>query len=200
MPRVPAQAMGMVGQPRAFHRSASARRLFQADRAGVLAALLRAIVAPLLLIATVILSSAAAFGVSMVVYDKVFGFAGSDVSVPLYAFIFLVALGIDYNIFLRTRVREESTRRDRHHARGGTPGGPRPLRRQGVQRSAAGAGCRHHHRQSGCERDAYWALIVLGVVLAVNGAVLARPARRRRHPVADRAVRVAAVRRSVRSP
>ena len=131
MPRVPAQAMGMVGQPRAFHRSASARRLFQADRAGVLAALLRAIVAPLLLIATVILSSAAAFGVSMVVYDKVFGFAGSDVSVPLYAFIFLVALGIDYNIFLRTRVREESTRRDRHHARGGTPGGPRPLRRQG---------------------------------------------------------------------
>jgi hypothetical protein len=200
MPRVPAQAMGMVGQPRAFHRSASARRLFQADPAGVLAALLRAIVAPLLLIATVILSSAAAFGVSMVVYDKVFGFAGSDVSVPLYAFIFLVALGIDYNIFLRTRVREESTRRDRHHARGGTPGDPRPLRRQGVQRSAAGAGCRHHHRQSGCERDAYWALIVLGVVLAVNGAVLARPARRRRHPVADRAVRVAAVRRSVRSP
>jgi hypothetical protein len=192
--------MGMVGQPRAFHRSASALRLFQADRAGVLAALLRAIVAPLLLIATVILSSAAAFGVSMVVYDKVFGFAGSDVSVPLYAFIFLVALGIDYNIFLRTRVREESTRRDRHHARGGTPGDPRPLRRQGVQRSAAGAGCRHHHRQSGCERDAYWALIVLGVVLAVNGAVLARPARRRRHPVADRAVRVAAVRRSVRSP
>ena len=108
MPRVPAQAMGMVGQPRAFHRSASARRLFQADRAGVLAALLRAIVAPLLLIATVILSSAAAFGVSMVVYDKVFGFAGSDVSVPLYAFIFLVALGIDYTIFLMARAREEA--------------------------------------------------------------------------------------------
>jgi putative drug exporter of the RND superfamily len=80
----------------------------------ILAALLRAIVAPLLLIVTVILSFAAALGVSMVVYDKVFGFAGSDVSVPLYAFIFLVALGIDYNIFLMTRVREESSRLGTH--------------------------------------------------------------------------------------
>jgi putative drug exporter of the RND superfamily len=80
----------------------------------ILAALLRAIVAPLLLIVTVILSFAAALGVSMVVYDKVFGFAGSDVSVPLYAFIFLVALGIDYNIFLMTRVREESARLGTH--------------------------------------------------------------------------------------
>jgi RND superfamily putative drug exporter len=80
----------------------------------ILAALLRAIVAPLVLIATVILSFTAALGVSMVVYDKVFGFAGSDVSVPLYAFIFLVALGIDYNIFLMTRVREESARLGAH--------------------------------------------------------------------------------------
>jgi putative drug exporter of the RND superfamily len=80
----------------------------------VLAALLQAIVAPLVLIATVILSFAAALGVSMVVYDKVFGFAGSDVSVPLYAFVFLVALGIDYNIFLMTRVREESARLGTH--------------------------------------------------------------------------------------
>ncbi|HSO53969.1 MAG TPA: MMPL family transporter, partial [Actinomycetes bacterium] len=80
----------------------------------ILAALLRAIVAPLLLIVTVILSFAAALGVSTVVYDKVFGFAGSDVSVPLYAFIFLVALGIDYNIFLMTRVREESSRLGTH--------------------------------------------------------------------------------------
>jgi RND superfamily putative drug exporter len=76
----------------------------------VLATLLRAVVAPLVLIATVILSLSAALGVSAVVYDKVFGFAGTDVSVPLYAFIFLVALGIDYNIFLMTRVREESSR------------------------------------------------------------------------------------------
>ena len=76
----------------------------------ILALLLRAVVAPLVLIATVILSYLAALGVSMVVFDKLFGFAGSDVSLPLFGFIFLVALGIDYNIFLMTRVREESQR------------------------------------------------------------------------------------------
>jgi RND superfamily putative drug exporter len=76
----------------------------------ILALLLRAVVAPLVLIATVILSYLAALGVSMVVFDKLFGFAGSDVSLPLFGFIFLVALGIDYNIFLMTRVREESRR------------------------------------------------------------------------------------------
>jgi RND superfamily putative drug exporter len=76
----------------------------------ILALLLRAVVAPLVLIATVILSYLASLGVSMVVFDKVFGFAGSDVSLPLFGFIFLVALGIDYNIFLMTRVREESRR------------------------------------------------------------------------------------------
>jgi putative drug exporter of the RND superfamily len=74
----------------------------------ILAVLLRSLVAPLLLIGTVILSFLAALGMSMVVFDKVFGFAGSDVSLPLFGFIFLVALGIDYNIFLMTRVREES--------------------------------------------------------------------------------------------
>jgi putative drug exporter of the RND superfamily len=74
----------------------------------ILAVLLRALVAPLVLIGTVILSFLAALGTSMVVFDKVFGFAGSDVSLPLFGFIFLVALGIDYNIFLMTRVREES--------------------------------------------------------------------------------------------
>jgi putative drug exporter of the RND superfamily len=74
----------------------------------ILALLLRALVAPLVLIGTVILSYLAALGASMVVFDKVFGFAGSDVSLPLFGFIFLVALGIDYNIFLMTRVREES--------------------------------------------------------------------------------------------
>jgi RND superfamily putative drug exporter len=76
----------------------------------ILGLLLRAVVAPLVLIATVILSYLAALGVSMVVFDKIFGFAGSDVSLPLFGFIFLVALGIDYNIFLMTRVREESER------------------------------------------------------------------------------------------
>ncbi len=76
----------------------------------ILIALLRALVAPLMLIATVILSYAAALGVGAVVFDVVFGFPGSDPSLPLFAFIFLVALGIDYNIFLMARVREETLR------------------------------------------------------------------------------------------
>ena len=70
--------------------------------------LLRAIVAPVLLMATVVLSFAAALGVSYVVFDVLFGFPGSDPSLPLFAFVFLVALGIDYNIFLMARVREET--------------------------------------------------------------------------------------------
>ncbi|MFI7544332.1 MMPL family transporter [Actinoplanes sp. NPDC049599] len=74
----------------------------------ILALLLRAIVAPLLLIATVVLSFAAALGVSALVFRHVFGFKGADTSFPLYVFVFLVALGIDYNIFLMTRVREEA--------------------------------------------------------------------------------------------
>ena len=74
----------------------------------ILAMLLRALVAPLILIATVVLSFAAALGVSALVFRHVFGFAGEDTSFPLYVFVFLVALGIDYNIFLMTRVREEA--------------------------------------------------------------------------------------------
>ena len=74
----------------------------------VLAVLLRAIVAPLLLVATVVLSFLATLGVCALVFDHVFGFAGADPSFPLFAFVFLVALGIDYNIFLMTRVREEA--------------------------------------------------------------------------------------------
>jgi len=74
----------------------------------VLAVLLRAIVAPLLLVATVVLSFLATLGVCAIVFDKVFGFAGADPSFPLFSFVFLVALGIDYNIFLMTRVREEA--------------------------------------------------------------------------------------------
>ncbi len=76
----------------------------------ILIVLLRALVAPLVLIATVILSFAAALGVGYVVFDVIFGFAGSDPSLPLFAFIFLVALGVDYNIFLMARVREETQR------------------------------------------------------------------------------------------
>ncbi|MEV5571926.1 MMPL family transporter [Spirillospora sp. NPDC052269] len=77
----------------------------------ILAALLRAIVAPLLLMATVVLSFGAALGVSSLVFDHVFHFGGMDASFPLMAFVFLVALGIDYNIFLVTRVREEAALR-----------------------------------------------------------------------------------------
>ena len=74
----------------------------------VLALLLRAVVAPLLLVLTVVLSFLATLGVCALVFDNVFGFAGADPSFPLFAFVFLVALGIDYNIFLMTRVREEA--------------------------------------------------------------------------------------------
>ena len=76
----------------------------------ILGVLLRAIVAPLVLIATVVLSFGTALGLSALFFKHVFGFAGADTSVPLFVFVFLVALGIDYNIFLMTRVREESIR------------------------------------------------------------------------------------------
>jgi RND superfamily putative drug exporter len=74
----------------------------------VLGVVLRSLIAPLLLIATVVLSFTAALGVSAVFFNHVFHFANADPSFPLFAFVFLVALGIDYNIFLMTRVREET--------------------------------------------------------------------------------------------
>jgi RND superfamily putative drug exporter len=74
----------------------------------VLALVLRALIAPLLLILTVVLSFGAALGVSAVFFNHVFHFANADPAFPLFAFVFLVALGIDYNIFLMTRVREET--------------------------------------------------------------------------------------------
>ncbi|WP_326949902.1 MMPL family transporter [Amycolatopsis sp. NBC_01307] len=77
----------------------------------VLALLLRSLLAPLLLIATVVLSFAATMGVSALVFNHIFGFPGADPVVPLFGFVFLVALGIDYNIFLMTRVREEALTR-----------------------------------------------------------------------------------------
>ena len=76
----------------------------------ILMLLLRAVLLPVLLVLSVILSFAATLGVSALVFDHVFDFPGADPSVPLYGFIFLVALGIDYNIFLMTRVREETVR------------------------------------------------------------------------------------------
>jgi RND superfamily putative drug exporter len=74
----------------------------------VLVLLLRSIVAPVLLMGTVVLSFFATLGVCAIFFNNVFGFAGADTSFPLFAFVFLVALGVDYNIFLMTRVREES--------------------------------------------------------------------------------------------
>ena len=74
----------------------------------ILMLLLRAVLAPVLLILSVILSFGAALGVSALVFDNLFRFPGADPSVPLYGFVFLVALGVDYNIFLMSRVREES--------------------------------------------------------------------------------------------
>jgi RND superfamily putative drug exporter len=74
----------------------------------VLGVLLRALVAPVLLVVTVVLSFAAALGVSAVAFNHLFHFPNSDPAFPLFAFVFLVALGIDYNIFLMTRVREET--------------------------------------------------------------------------------------------
>ncbi|HVQ95938.1 MAG TPA: MMPL family transporter [Mycobacteriales bacterium] len=76
----------------------------------ILMLLLRAVLAPLILAATVVLSFAAALGASVLIFKHVFGFAGEDSAFPLFVFVFLVALGIDYNIFLMTRVREESLR------------------------------------------------------------------------------------------
>jgi len=74
----------------------------------ILMGLLRAVTAPLILLGTVVLSFGAALGISALLFEFVFGFAGSDPGFPLFAFVFLVALGIDYNIFLMTRVREET--------------------------------------------------------------------------------------------
>jgi putative drug exporter of the RND superfamily len=81
----------------------------------VLAILLRALLLPVLLISTVVLSFVAALGVGAFFFEYVFDFPGSDPSLPLWAFVFLVALGVDYNIFLMSRVREESLRHGTRH-------------------------------------------------------------------------------------
>ncbi|MET1021702.1 MAG: MMPL family transporter [Arthrobacter sp.] len=74
----------------------------------ILMLLLRSVLAPVLLVASVVLSYGAAMGVSAFVFNNIFGFPGADATVPLFGFVFLVALGVDYNIFLMSRVREES--------------------------------------------------------------------------------------------
>ncbi|WP_127571946.1 MMPL family transporter [Georgenia faecalis] len=91
----------------------------------MLALLLRSIVAPLLLLGANLLSFGATMGLAAIFFNHVFDFPGADATVPLYGFVFLVALGIDYSIFLMTRVREESL----HH---GT--------REGVRRGLAVTG------------------------------------------------------------
>ncbi len=74
----------------------------------ILMVLLRSVLAPILLLLTTVISFGASLGIAAFLFNNVWGFPGADPSVVLYAFVFLVALGIDYNIFLMTRVREES--------------------------------------------------------------------------------------------
>ncbi len=76
----------------------------------MLVLLLRSLLAPVLLVATTVLSYLATLGIASLLFDGWFGFPGADPVVPLFAFVFLVALGIDYNIFLTSRVREEALR------------------------------------------------------------------------------------------
>jgi putative drug exporter of the RND superfamily len=80
----------------------------------VLALLLRSLLAPVLLLLANVLSFGATMGISALVFEHVLGFPATDPSIPLIGFVFLVALGIDYSIFLMTRVREESLRQGTH--------------------------------------------------------------------------------------
>jgi RND superfamily putative drug exporter len=77
----------------------------------VLVALLRAIVAPVLLMVTVVVSFVASLGAGSWLFRNVFDYPALDNSVPLFSFLFLVALGVDYNIFLVTRAKEEAATR-----------------------------------------------------------------------------------------
>lgn len=76
----------------------------------ILGVLLRSLVAPLLLVGTVVLSFGATLGLCTLIFNHIFKFGGADSSYPLFVFVFLVALGIDYNIFLMTRIREETSK------------------------------------------------------------------------------------------
>ncbi|MEJ5927037.1 MMPL family transporter [Corynebacterium sp. H128] len=75
-----------------------------------LSVLIRSITAPIIMVATVILTYFSAMGISWVLFTQIFGFSAIAETTPLYAFVFLVALGVDYNIFLITRAREEADR------------------------------------------------------------------------------------------
>lgn len=78
----------------------------------ILMVLLRSVVAPVILVVATVLSYLTALGVSALVFNHLFGFPGADPTVPLFGFMFLVALGVDYTIFLMTRAREEALRGD----------------------------------------------------------------------------------------
>lgn len=78
----------------------------------ILSVLLRSVIAPILLLLTTVISFVATLGISALLFNHILGFPGTDPSVILYGFVFLVALGIDYNIFLMTRVREETSKSD----------------------------------------------------------------------------------------
>jgi RND superfamily putative drug exporter len=82
----------------------------------ILIVLLRSVVAPLLLIGTVVLSFAATLGLCSALFTKLLGYPAMDAGFALYAFVFLVAFGIDYNIFLMARVREEAARLETREA------------------------------------------------------------------------------------
>jgi hypothetical protein len=113
----------------------------------ILVLLLRSVLAPVLLVASVVLSYAAAMGVSALVFNNIFGFPGADATVPLFGFVFLVALGVDYKIFLMSRVREESLKHGTRPGilRGlGVTGGRHHLRRRGACCNLRGAGCHPH--------------------------------------------------------
>ena len=142
----------------------------------ILMALLRAVVAPLILIATVVLSFGVALGLSALIFRHVLGFAGADSSLPLFVFVFLAALGIDYNIFLMTRVHEEAKQfgtkrgaphrarghgRSDHLGRAGAGGYVRGARyaagrvvRRDRVRSGAGSPARHADRAIGARHGA----------------------------------------------
>lgn len=98
----------------------------------ILMLLLRSVVAPLLLITATVVSYLSALGISALVFNHLLGFPGADPEVPLFAFVFLVALGIDYSIFLTTRSREESIRQ------GTRPGVLEALRATGGVITSAG--------------------------------------------------------------
>ena len=99
----------------------------------IVMALVRAVVAPLYLVGTVVLSFAFALGASSLIFTHLLGQPDSDPGLPLFAFIFLVALGVDYNIFLISRIREERAGRD---TRGRGGGRAAPHRRRDHERGA----------------------------------------------------------------